>query len=177
MRMPRELSSNARSRPQRQLGNDSDIGIRCKRLRNIAGKVRASRQRLPTLWLSVGSETTSPLRPAGTHLKQGERDTRLSLRVNIVYGESSVASEPNRRSLDTRQRGHLDAAQVRPTRQILGKASICRQDHPVNNVRRQRRILGQTIESTMHKTIVPVQRPDGQHFMGPLASRRTANAH
>jgi hypothetical protein len=73
-------------------------------------------------------------------------------------------SEANRGSFIARQPNHLRPAQVRPARQHGSEVSVRSRDYPVDKVCWQRRVLGQSVERAMHKTIVPGQRLDGQRF-------------
>jgi hypothetical protein len=164
MRVLCELRGNIRRRPQSQFGTDPHLTIRCENLHNIDRQVGACRQLLSMLYTRISSKSARPVRPTGTLLKQSKRDPRASPRVHIVRRESSIVRETNRGPFEPRQREHLRTSQLRPTRQLLGELRIRSRNHAVNKVRRQRRILGQSIQSTMHSTILAEQRLNGQRF-------------
>lgn len=105
----------------------------------------------------AGSQQIRPPRVAGPLFEQGERDARPAHWIDVLSGQPPVPGEPYRRRLETSQRTDLPAVQVQPTRQILGEASVCSRDEPVGQLRRQCRILGQSVESMLHSTIVPAQ--------------------
>lgn len=97
------------------------------------------------LYSRAASDTTSPLRPAGTLLKQSERDQRTGFRVNVTCSELPVVGKANRGSVKARQCSHLRASQVRPTRQLGSELRIRSCDHSVEEAGWQCRVLGQSV--------------------------------
>lgn len=100
MRMRRKLASDVRGRPQRELSDHPDIGVGAECLHHIVWQAGAGRQLLPRLHQRIGSEKSRPLRPAGTFFEEGECDTWLGYRIDVVGREPPFVGESYGGSLE-----------------------------------------------------------------------------
>ncbi|WP_343950977.1 hypothetical protein [Nonomuraea longicatena] len=130
--MRHELPGDVGRRPERELRDHLDIGIRRKRPHHLGRQSRACRQPLPDLHQRIGRKPVGPLRSAGTLFEKGERDMRPSHQVDVVDSEPPLTGEPYGGGLEAHQRGHLRVGEVRTIGEGLGEFRIRARDEPID---------------------------------------------